>query len=81
MRSRVANLKDVKNPSLRENVLRGLIPPDRIARMTAEVSLYMRFCSKIFFNLVSIYFYDPQLLLEGHIAFGLSVCVCASVNF
>lgn len=36
VRSRVANLKDVKNPSLKENVLRGLIPADRIARMTAE---------------------------------------------
>lgn len=36
VRSRVANLKDSKNPALKENVLRGLIPPDRIARMTAE---------------------------------------------
>lgn len=38
MRSRVANLRDSKNPKLRENVLMGLIPPDRIASMTAEVS-------------------------------------------
>ena len=37
VRSRVANLKDAKNPDLRANVLSGLIPPDRIARMTAEV--------------------------------------------
>ena len=76
MRSRVANLKDVKNPSLRENVLRGLIPPDRIARMTAEVSLalYLRFCSKNFFI-------PPTLKkLEGHIAFGLSVCACVCVR-
>ncbi|KAJ8305626.1 hypothetical protein KUTeg_016171 [Tegillarca granosa] len=36
VRSRVANLKDSKNPKLRENVLMGLIPPDRIASMTAE---------------------------------------------
>lgn len=36
VRSRVANLKDVKNPDLRANVLSGLIPPDRIAKMTAE---------------------------------------------
>ncbi|KAK2157186.1 hypothetical protein LSH36_196g05029 [Paralvinella palmiformis] len=36
IRSRVANLKDVKNPALRENVLTGLIPVDRIACMTAE---------------------------------------------
>lgn len=36
VRSRVANLRDSKNPKLRENVLMGLIPPDRIASMTAE---------------------------------------------
>lgn len=37
VRSRVANLKDVKNPDLRNNVLSGLIPADRISKMTAEV--------------------------------------------
>ena len=37
IRSRVANLKDSKNPALKENVLRGLIPPESIAKMTAEV--------------------------------------------
>jgi transcription elongation factor S-II len=37
VRSRVANLKDVKNPDLRINVMSGMIPPDRIAKMTAEV--------------------------------------------
>ncbi|XP_060605935.1 transcription elongation factor A protein 1-like isoform X2 [Ruditapes philippinarum] len=36
VRSRVANLKDVKNPDLRINVMSGMIPPDRIAKMTAE---------------------------------------------
>ncbi|WAR23053.1 TCEA1-like protein [Mya arenaria] len=36
VRSRVANLKDVKNPELRANVLCGLIPADRMAKMTAE---------------------------------------------
>ena len=38
VRSRVANLKDSRNPKLRENVLIGLISCDRIASMTAEVS-------------------------------------------
>ncbi|KAL4235738.1 Transcription elongation factor A protein 1 [Mactra antiquata] len=36
VRSRVANLKDTKNPDLRVNVLSGMIPADRIAKMTAE---------------------------------------------
>lgn len=36
VRSRVANLKDPKNPQLRENVLRGIIDPSRLASMTAE---------------------------------------------
>ena len=38
VRSRVANLRDVKNPDLRCNVLRGAITPDKVAVMTAEVS-------------------------------------------
>ena len=37
MRSRVANLKDKKNPKLKEGVIMGLIPPERIANMSAEV--------------------------------------------
>jgi len=36
VRSRIANLKDSKNPNLRRNVLCGNVAPDRIARMTAE---------------------------------------------
>jgi len=36
VRSRVFNLKDKKNPELRENVLCGVISPDRIATMTSE---------------------------------------------
>ncbi|XP_033737353.1 transcription elongation factor A protein 1-like [Pecten maximus] len=36
VRSRVANLRDLKNPQLRENVLLGLIAPEKIAKMTAE---------------------------------------------
>ena len=36
IRSRVFNLKDKKNPALRENVLCGVIAPDKIAVMTAE---------------------------------------------
>nr|XP_015921162.1 transcription elongation factor S-II isoform X2 [Parasteatoda tepidariorum] len=36
VRSRVANLKDSKNPALRVNVLKGLIEPARIAVMTAD---------------------------------------------
>lgn len=37
VRSRISNLKDPKNPSLRRNVLCGAIGPSLIARMTAEV--------------------------------------------
>ena len=36
VRSRVINLKDSKNPKLRENVRLGLITPDKLATMTAE---------------------------------------------
>jgi len=36
IRSRVANLKDIKNPDLRLNVLRGEISVSRIATMTSE---------------------------------------------
>ncbi|CAF0848436.1 unnamed protein product [Brachionus calyciflorus] len=36
IRSRVINLKDSKNPKLRENVRLGLISPDKLAVMTAE---------------------------------------------
>src|SRR5277367_1128640 len=37
IRSRVSNLKDLKNPQLRENVLTGAISISRIACMTSEV--------------------------------------------
>jgi transcription elongation factor S-II len=36
VRSRVFNLKDKKNRELRENVLCGVILPEKIATMTAE---------------------------------------------
>lgn len=36
VRSRIANLKDSKNPNLRRNVLCGNVAPERIAKMTAE---------------------------------------------
>lgn len=36
IRSRVLNLKDPKNPKLRENVRLGLISPDKLAVMTAD---------------------------------------------
>ncbi|MPC53962.1 Transcription elongation factor A protein 2 [Portunus trituberculatus] len=39
LRSRIYNLKDSKNPQLRENVLRGAITPQKMAVMTSEASL------------------------------------------
>ncbi|KAM6919311.1 transcription elongation factor A protein 1 isoform 1-T1 [Xenentodon cancila] len=36
VRSRISNLKDMKNPNLRRTVLCGSVTPDRIAKMTAE---------------------------------------------
>jgi len=36
IRSRVANLKDPKNPSLRNNFLSGALPPSRLAKMSPE---------------------------------------------
>lgn len=44
VRSRVANLKDNRNPDLRLNVLKGIIKPDRIATMDAVVS-FVIFCT------------------------------------
>lgn len=38
IRSRIANLKDPKNPELKNNFLNGAIPPAKLAVMTAEVS-------------------------------------------
>jgi hypothetical protein len=38
IRSRISNLKDLKNPNLRINVLLGLITPERLAVLTAEVT-------------------------------------------
>ncbi|KAG8513275.1 Transcription elongation factor A protein 2, partial [Galemys pyrenaicus] len=38
VRSRIANLRDAKNPALRRNVLHGVIAPQKIAVMTSEVS-------------------------------------------
>lgn len=42
IRSRIANLKDPKNPGLKNNFLNGAIPPAKLAVMTAEVSYYGR---------------------------------------
>ncbi len=39
VRSRISNLKDVKNPNLRRTVLCGSVTPERMAKMTAEVCL------------------------------------------
>lgn len=36
VRSRIFNLKDKKNIALRENVLCGLIEPEKLAIMTSE---------------------------------------------
>lgn len=45
VRSRVANLKDAKNPELRQNFVNGALSAARLATMTAEVcprlSLYL----------------------------------------
>lgn len=42
IRSRVSNLGDLKNPSLRQNVISGQVPPSRIAVMTSEVCRYIK---------------------------------------
>lgn len=36
VRSRVANLKDVKNPALRSNYVSGALPASKLAKMTPE---------------------------------------------
>ncbi len=37
VRSRISNLGDIKNPSLRQNVISGHITPERIAVMATDV--------------------------------------------
>lgn len=67
VRSRIANLKDPKNPSLKNNFLSGAIQPSKLAIMTADVSvifadtLYMStelrwhvpYCNFFFFNFMT----------------------------
>lgn len=36
VRSRYSNLKDAKNPALRQNVLNGVISPEKLAKMTPD---------------------------------------------
>ncbi len=42
VRSRVSNLGDAKNLSLRQQVITGGITPEEIASMTAEVCYYVK---------------------------------------
>lgn len=44
IRSRISNLKDLKNPELRINVLLGNITAERLAVLTAEVSVSTGAC-------------------------------------
>lgn len=52
VRSRISNLKDMKNPNLRRTVLCGSVTPERMAKMTAEVrsppKLISDQCAKVF---------------------------------
>lgn len=48
VRSRVANLKDKKNPKLKERVIMGLIPPENLAVMSAEVRLVLNIGCQLF---------------------------------
>lgn len=41
VRSRISNLKDMKNPNLRRTVLCGSVTPERMAKMTAEVRWFL----------------------------------------
>lgn len=43
IRSRVANLKDTKNPELRQNFVNGVLTASRLATMTAEVGISIMF--------------------------------------
>lgn len=69
VRSRISNLKDVKNPNLRRTVLCGSITPERMAKMTAEVCWYVE--STIWdVGIVTQLFYFCHLLVS------LDVMVC-----
>lgn len=60
LRSRVFNLKDKKNPALRENVLCGVILPEKFATMTSEDMASDEVRQGINFNLMAIIKINPE---------------------
>lgn len=68
LRSRVYNLKDSKNPQLRENVLRGVISPKRMATMSSDVS----YCAKFVWLFLSLL--SPLLSLSSSLSCLNYVC-------
>ena len=68
----MSNLGDLKNPSLRQNVISGQVPPSRIAVMTSEV-YYRR-------GLQFVYVYElPPLPLQGFCPLSNLSNLCAGV--
>lgn len=55
VRSRISNLKDMKNPNLRRTVLCGSVTPERMAKMTAEVCwLFVFFFKNLPLNHITV---------------------------
>lgn len=58
IRSRISNLKDPKNPSLRRNVLCGIVSTQNIATMTAEVTRFYKTKYIVFWTICYSYEMD-----------------------
>lgn len=63
VRSRVSNLRDKKNPALRENVLVGSISAERLNKMTPEVfNIQYKTIDIFVISYVSVIFYNLCLI-------------------
>lgn len=70
VRSRISNLKDMKNPNLRRTVLCGSVTPERMAKMTAEV------CWLLLFGVLSC-----RWITVRTVAILSDICkMCSNVN-
>ncbi|XP_034038502.1 transcription elongation factor A protein 1 [Thalassophryne amazonica] len=73
VRSRISNLKDVKNPNLRKTVLCGSVTPERMAKMTAE-EMASDELKEIRKNLTKEAVRDHQMATTGGVQTDLFTC-------
>lgn len=81
VRSRISNLKDMKNPNLRRTVLCGSVTPERMAKMTAEVRrlLFLTsilYCHHSWWQNANL----GKMLTDFHLLCGIHCCVLVPGN-